>query len=181
MARKRKSVDGVQSKVAAETAAAAPPMAENRRVTRSSAKAAATGVDASGPVVLPAAGPKKREKKSNKEPVKQKEEETEDTKGSKIADAPEEKLVISKTIIIEHCKQCQSFKKRAELVKDGLEKVVPGIIVKVNPEKPRRGCFEIREEGGEKFVSLLDMPRPFGKMKALDMDKVISDIIVKIE
>ncbi|RVW52306.1 hypothetical protein CK203_003725 [Vitis vinifera] len=73
--------------------------------------------------------------------------------------------------------------------------------------QPRRGCFEIREEGGEKYISLLkflanhvikalffllvasylhvfnlqDMKRPFAPMKALDMDKVISDIIDKIK
>lgn len=85
-----------------------------------------------------------------------------------------------KTIIIEHCKQCRSFKVRAEQVKNGLEKDVAGVNVVVNPEKPRKGCFEIREEGGEVFVSLLDMKRPFTLMKELDMEKVISDIVEKI-
>ncbi|KAL2517078.1 Uncharacterized protein Adt_13325 [Abeliophyllum distichum] len=68
-----------------------------------------------------------------------------------------------------------------EPVKNGLEKGLEGVNVVVNPEKPRRGCFEIREEGGDIFVSLLDMKRPFTPMKALDMEKVISDIIEKIE
>ncbi|KAI3468764.1 hypothetical protein Pfo_025427 [Paulownia fortunei] len=86
----------------------------------------------------------------------------------------------SKTIIIEHCKQCNSFKTRAIQVKNGLEKDIVGVNVLVNPEKPRRGCFEIREEGGEIFVSLLDMKRPFPPLKALDMEKVISDIVEKI-
>ncbi|KAF5940421.1 hypothetical protein HYC85_021588 [Camellia sinensis] len=70
---------------------------------------------------------------------------------------------------------------RAIQVKNGLESGLSGVNVLVNPEKPRRGCFEIREEGGEKFISLLDMKRPFTPMKALDMDKVISDIIDKIK
>ncbi|XP_057504339.1 uncharacterized protein LOC130787880 [Actinidia eriantha] len=87
----------------------------------------------------------------------------------------------NKTIVIEHCKQCNAFKTRAIQVKNGLENDVSGITVLVNPEKPRRGCFEIREEGGEKFISLLDMKRPFAPMKALDMDKVISDVIDKIK
>ncbi|CAL5419473.1 unnamed protein product [Camellia sinensis] len=78
-------------------------------------------------------------------------------------------------------KQCNSFKTRAIQVKNGLESGLSGVNVLVNPEKPRRGCFEIREEGGEKFISLLDMKRPFTPMKALDMDKVISDIIDKIK
>ncbi|XP_028084909.1 uncharacterized protein LOC114286023 [Camellia sinensis] len=80
-----------------------------------------------------------------------------------------------------YSKQCNSFKTRAIQVKNGLESGLSGVNVLVNPEKPRRGCFEIREEGGEKFISLLDMKRPFTPMKALDMDKVISDIIDKIK
>ncbi|XVF89501.1 hypothetical protein PTKIN_Ptkin19aG0134700 [Pterospermum kingtungense] len=60
-----------------------------------------------------------------------------------------------KTVIVEHCKQCNSFKTRAFQVRDGLQKGVVGITVLLNPEKPRRGCFEIREEGGETFISLL--------------------------
>lgn len=91
-----------------------------------------------------------------------------------------------KTIIIEYCKQCQQFKIRAMKVKSGLEKALTdgdGVNVILNPEKPRRGCFEIREEGenGEKFISLLNMVRPFTAMKALDMDQVVADIIEKIK
>ncbi|GAB4836888.1 hypothetical protein Ancab_001799 [Ancistrocladus abbreviatus] len=83
-----------------------------------------------------------------------------DKKGKTVAEEVEEEdgkvtLGEPKTIIIEHCKQCTSFKKRALAVKDGLEKGVSGITVLVNPEKPRRGCFEIREEDGEVFLSLL--------------------------
>ncbi|KAH1082805.1 hypothetical protein J1N35_022566 [Gossypium stocksii] len=48
-------------------------------------------------------------------------------------------------------------------------------------KEPKRGCFEIREEGGETFISLLDMKRPFKPIKELDMEKVISDIIEKIK
>ncbi|XP_057764331.1 uncharacterized protein LOC130985386 [Salvia miltiorrhiza] len=85
-----------------------------------------------------------------------------------------------KTIVIEHCKQCTQFKIRAMKVKEGLEKEVAGVNVVVNREKPRRGCFEIREEGGEVFVSLLDMKRPFPPLKALDIDNLISNIVAKI-
>ncbi|CAN0860032.1 Selenoprotein H [Linum grandiflorum] len=86
-----------------------------------------------------------------------------------------------KTIVVEHCKQCRSFKVRADQVKVGLEKAIPGIVVELNPEKPRRGCFEVREEGGEVFISLENMPRPFKKMKDLDMDEVVADIVSKIK
>ncbi|KAJ3680792.1 hypothetical protein LUZ60_015281 [Juncus effusus] len=85
-----------------------------------------------------------------------------------------------KTVVIEACKQCNQFKIRAHKVKEGLEATIPNITVTINPEKPRRGCFEVREEDGEIFISLLDMKRPFAPMKKLDMDEVINDIIKKI-
>jgi hypothetical protein len=66
-------------------------------------------------------------------------------------------------------------------VKEALEGAVPGVTVSLNPEKPRRGCFEIREEGGQTFISLLEMKRPFAPMKALDMEEVIEDIIKKVK
>ncbi|KAG8495260.1 hypothetical protein CXB51_012906 [Gossypium anomalum] len=104
-----------------------------------------------------------------------------DEDGAKAEAAPEELAVAdggshNKTVV-----QCNSFKTRAVQVRDGLEKGIPWVKVLLNPEKPRRGCFEIREEGGETFISLLDMKRPFKPMKELDMEKVISDIIEKIK
>ncbi|CDY23292.1 BnaA08g12540D [Brassica napus] len=87
----------------------------------------------------------------------------------------------SKIMCIENTKQCNAFKTRAIQVKEGLEGAVPVVTVTLNPEKPRRGCFEIREEGGETFISLLEMKRPFAPMKALDMEEVIEDIINKIK
>lgn len=87
----------------------------------------------------------------------------------------------TRTIVIEYCKQCNSFKTRAVQVREGLEKAVSGINVLLNPDKPRKGCFEIREDGGETFISLLDMKRPFQLMKDLDMEQVISDIVGKIQ
>ncbi|CAL4899525.1 unnamed protein product [Urochloa decumbens] len=85
-----------------------------------------------------------------------------------------------KRIIVEACNQCTRFKKRAQKVKEDLESSVPGVSVIINPQKPRRGCLEIREEGGEVFISLLNMRRPFTPMTDLDMDEVIKDIANKI-
>ncbi|KAF8659768.1 hypothetical protein HU200_058230 [Digitaria exilis] len=85
-----------------------------------------------------------------------------------------------KRIIVEACTQCRQFKIRAQKVKEDLESSVTGVSVIINPQKPRRGCLEIREEGGEVFLSLLNMPRPFTPMKKLDMDEVIKDIAKKI-
>uniref|UniRef100_A0A0D9XVQ2 Selenoprotein H n=1 Tax=Leersia perrieri TaxID=77586 RepID=A0A0D9XVQ2_9ORYZ len=85
-----------------------------------------------------------------------------------------------KRIVVEACTQCRQFKIRATKVKEDLESAVPGVSVVINPKKPRRGCLEIREEGGEVFISLLNMPRPFTAMKKLDMDEVIRDVANKI-
>ncbi|KAL2543486.1 selenoprotein H [Forsythia ovata] len=138
------------------------------RVTRRSTRLAST--TKAPPVSEPKPPKKKKAKTTTKQAVEAPPEEPE-------TPAVEEGR---KTVIIEHCKQCNSFKTRAIQVKNGLEKGVVGVNVMVNPEKPRRGCFEIREVGGGIFVSLLDMKRPFAPMKKLDMDKVISEIIDKI-
>ncbi|MFQ6638641.1 hypothetical protein Gotur_016354 [Gossypium turneri] len=159
-------------------------------------------------------------KEKPKAKAKRQKKSAADEDGAKAEAAPEELAVAdggshNKTVVVEHCKQCNSFKTRAFQVRDGLEKGVPWVKVLLNPEKvllenfpplpniillnvcfmvdlsshflspnfqqPRRGCFEIREEGGETFISLLDMKRPFKLMKELDMEKVISDIIEKIK
>lgn len=152
MAPKRKS----------ETAAAAP----TTRVTRSSTRLT------NAAVAPPAADPKppKKKAKTTDEEVK-----TQSPPSPAAAEA-----AAAKTIVIEHCKQCNSFKTRAFQVRDGLQKSVAGVKVVVNPEKPRRGCFEIREEGGEVFVSLVGMKRPFPPLKKLDMEELISQIVEKI-
>ncbi|CAH8263364.1 unnamed protein product [Arabidopsis lyrata] len=108
-------------------------------------------------------------------------EEEDDDAAEKEEEEEDDDDSEKKKIVIEHCKQCKSFRERANEVKEGLEEAVPGIIVTVNPDKPRRGCFEIREEGGETFISLLGMKRPFTPMKELNMEEVITDIVEKIK
>ena len=153
------------------------------RVTRgASRRAGVDPVKAKSPVkkAKPKAATRKS-KKAKEEDVK--EDDVEETHElEKTTEKPEEEEIDGseskkRTVVIEHCKQCNSFKTRANLVKDGLEKAVSQVTVVVNPEKPRRGCFEIREEGGKTFISLLDMKRPFKPMKDLDMNQVVSDII----
>lgn len=46
----------------------------------------------------------------------------------------------------------------------------------INPVKPRKGCFVVKTEKAT-VVELLSMPRPFPKLKALDMDKVGADVV----
>ncbi|KAJ0090679.1 selenoprotein H-like [Pistacia vera] len=176
--RKRKAVGG-------EEAPAAKPQTTSMRMTRRATRQANLDLNESATELAKAELPKKKAKKAKpakkpkKEEVKAEETDSEKEKpeGEEAGGDESEK----RTIVIEHCKQCSSFKTRANLVKDGLEKDVAGITVLLNPEKPRRGCFEIREEGGETFISLLDMKRPFIPMKELDMNKVISDIVEKLK
>ena len=52
----------------------------------------------------------------------------------------------------------------------------PGATVVVNAEKPRKGCFEVSVNGSVQ-LSLLDMPRPFTKLKQLDMEDVAKDVV----
>ncbi|XP_024378980.1 uncharacterized protein [Physcomitrium patens] len=92
----------------------------------------------------------------------------------------EDAVGVKKSVIIEHCKQCNAFKIRALKVQESLKAAIPGLEVSINPEKPRRGCFEIRDSAGTIFISLQGMPRPFTKLKALDLDKTAADIVKKL-
>ncbi|MCO5605750.1 hypothetical protein L7F22_059934 [Adiantum nelumboides] len=84
-----------------------------------------------------------------------------------------------KVVIIEASKECNCFKTSAAKVQAGLTKAIPGIEVLVNPEKPRKGCFEVRSKGGDIYLSLLGLPRPFTKLKNLDMDNAVEEIVTK--
>ena len=48
--------------------------------------------------------------------------------------------------------------------------------VSVNLGRPRKGAFVVRT-AKKTLVELLAMPRPFPKLKALDMDKVGADVV----
>ncbi|KAF3447630.1 hypothetical protein FNV43_RR12817 [Rhamnella rubrinervis] len=161
------------------------------RVTRSSTRRAANA-NSVDPVLQ---SPKPKVPRKKKAKVEEKKSEVEEKKETvKSEDSAEEAeggqeeekaLELAgdarkRTIVIEHCKQCNSFKTRAIQVKEGLEERVADINVLVNPDKPRRGCFEVRKQDGETFISLLDMKRPFKPMKDLNMKKEIDDIIKKI-
>ncbi|KAJ6361156.1 hypothetical protein OIU78_001741 [Salix suchowensis] len=101
------------------------------------------------------------------------EEEDEDEDEADEEDAKEESTFtgdgVNKTIVIEHCLYSLMWVKKqihADKFFDNTE----------YRQQPRRGCFEIREEGGETFTSLLNMKRPFPPLKGLDMDEVTSII-----
>ena len=50
-------------------------------------------------------------------------------------------------------------------------------IVEINTEKPRKGAFVVTTLSGEDkdtVIELLDMPRPFKKLKEYDLDEAIA-------
>ena len=64
---------------------------------------------------------------------------------------------------------------------------VGNIIVLINETKPRKGSFviSVRGSGGKggggalpvSVLSLLDLPRPFARLKALDMEEVAANVV----
>lgn len=80
----------------------------------------------------------------------------------------------SKSINIEYCKSWNAFKTRALKLSDLLTK--NGYTVECNTEKPRKGCFVVKC-GDEIVVELLNMPRPFAKLKALDIEELAQSIL----
>jgi len=69
-----------------------------------------------------------------------------------------------------------AFKTRATKLETLVKASGVGATVSINAEKPRKGCFEV-SVNGKAVLTLLDMPRPFTKLKALDMEAVAADVI----
>jgi hypothetical protein len=69
------------------------------------------------------------------------------------------------------------FRKKAGMIEQACKDA--GFTVTINAVKPRKGAFVITIEGQGKgpLVNLLDLPRPFTKLRNLDMDQVIADIL----
>ncbi|CAK7354254.1 unnamed protein product [Dovyalis caffra] len=78
---------------------------------------------------------------NNEDEKEEKDEADEDGDGDEVKEEDVKGKITStgdganKTIVIEHCKQCNAFKTRAMQVKDGLLSAFPGISVLLNPEK----------------------------------------------
>ena len=68
------------------------------------------------------------------------------------------------------------FAARATKLEALVKAELPTAKVAVNEEKPRKGCFEVTVNG-KVTLSLLDMPRPFTKLKALDMEEVSASVV----
>lgn len=53
--------------------------------------------------------------------------------------------------------------------------------MEINKEKPGKGNFIVRVNGGEPIIELRAMKRPFPALKALDMDDVSQQVISALE
>jgi hypothetical protein len=74
------------------------------------------------------------------------------------------------------CNRRSVFKTRAAKIEKALKE--KGYTITINPTKPRKGCFVIKKEGKEKpVVELLSLPRPFTKLRELDLEEVIDKIL----
>ncbi|CAA0831540.1 selenium binding [Striga hermonthica] len=149
------------------------------RVTRSAARAAVRSTRSRGSALANAAfsDPEPRRRKKSKA------DEAGPSSAPPAAGAPSSSSAAAagKTVIIEHCLQCDAYKNTAAQVKSGLEEAVPGVNVLVNPKKPRDGRFEILQEGGDIFVSFQDLESPSVAMQAFDVGEVVSGIAQMIK
>jgi hypothetical protein len=53
--------------------------------------------------------------------------------------------------------------------------------VEINKEKPGRGNFVVRVNGGEPIIELKALKRPFPSLKALDMDEVSKRVLIALK
>jgi hypothetical protein len=90
--------------------------------------------------------------------------------------SPEMAVVPPNAVYVEACKSWQAFKKRADAIGAYVAKHAKGAKVSVNLAKPRKGAFVVKTAKST-VVELLNMPRPFPKLKALDMDRVGADVV----
>jgi len=71
------------------------------------------------------------------------------------------------------------FRSKANKLEKLLKKSVPGVCIERNTERPRKGTFEV-VANGETMVSLEAMPRPFKKLRELDIDGLSESIVGKL-
>ena len=112
--------------------------------------------------------------KTTKKVAKKATKATKSTKKEESSTKTSTSSSTSGDIIIEACKSWGAFKSRAAKVDKACS--AAGLKVVINNEKPRKGAFVITVKG-KKIIELLDMPRPFTKLKALDMDEVTEKVI----
>ena len=82
----------------------------------------------------------------------------------------------SRRISIEACKSWGVFKTKSSKVEKALKDAGYSNI-EINKEKPRKGSFVVRVEGSTKpLIELLDLPRPFTKLRDLDLEGALKSL-----
>ena len=71
------------------------------------------------------------------------------------------------------------FRRRATELENAIESAVPSASIERNREKARTGTFEVAVNG-DVVLSLVAMPRPFKKLRSLDMDGVVESVIARL-
>lgn len=73
------------------------------------------------------------------------------------------------------------FKTKAKKITEGLA-AADIIRVAINEDKPRRGAFVISVAGrNEPIVELLGLTRPFTKLRELDLDETVQNIVAAVQ
>ena len=73
------------------------------------------------------------------------------------------------------------FKTKAKKITEGLA-AADIIRVAINEDKPRRGAFVISVAGrNEPIVELLGLARPFTKLRELDLDETVQNIVAAVQ
>ena len=71
------------------------------------------------------------------------------------------------------------FGQRAAELESAIKSAVPSASIERNREKARFGTFEV-VVNGDVVLSLVAMPRPFKKLRSLDMDGVVESVIARL-
>lgn len=69
------------------------------------------------------------------------------------------------------------FKRASANLQALLEERQPGIKVSINPERPGKGNFTVAVDGDKPVLALLAMPRPFKKLRELDMEEAAETVL----
>lgn len=84
-----------------------------------------------------------------------------------------------KTVVIEASKECQVFTRRRLDFEAAVRAAGANPTFVVNPERPQKGAFIVRYNG-EAVLSLTGMPRPFKKLRELDMAAAGAAVAAKL-
>lgn len=147
----------------AEKPAVVPEKKASPKKAAKKSKAAAPAAVKKDETKAPAAASKKKEEEEPKEEAE--EEEKKEVKGD-----DKKQDIVS----IEACKQWSAFKTRAAKIAKAVGSFAK---VEITKEKPGKGNFVVRVNGGEPIIELKALTRPFPSLRALDMDEVSQQVL----